>query len=66
MACIDVTGQLTDGKRGTFVLWRSLARIFASQTDRYGDGPSRKPAGPAPDDKRARGYLADLDIAVGF
>lgn len=51
------------------LLRRMITALFAARTrESVADGTEvpRKLAGPIPADRRARGYMADLDIETGF
>jgi hypothetical protein len=67
MAYTDITGSFDTAKPEAGALKRIFVSFFAARSDRAA-GPTggRKLAGPLPGDKRARGYLDDLDIEVGF
>lgn len=67
MAYTDLAGRIGETKREEGALRRFLATFFAARSERTATGPEpRKLAGPVPGDIRARGYLDDLDIEVGF
>jgi hypothetical protein len=67
MAYTDITGSFDTAKPQGGTLRRFLSSFFAARSDRMAAAPApRKLAGPLPGDKRARGYMADLDIEVGF
>ena len=67
MAYTDITGSFETTKPEAGALRRFLSGFFAARSDRMAAAPApRKLAGPLPGDKRARGYMADLDIEVGF
>lgn len=67
MAYTDITGSFETTKPTTGALKRFIATFFAPRSDRMGTAAApRKLAGPLPGDKRARGYMDDLDIEVGF
>ncbi len=67
MAYTDITGNFDTAKTEVGALKRFFVSFFAARSDRVvGQTGARKLAGPLPGDKRARGYLDDLDIEVGF
>jgi hypothetical protein len=67
MAYTDVAGHVVLAKPAHGAWRRFLTSFFAPRSTRMGEPPvSRKLAGPLPGDARAKGYLADLDIEVGF
>ena len=68
MAYTNLAGSFDAPVAEPGALKRFLASFFAARTDRamVGRPEARKLAGPMPGDRRARGYLDDLDIEVGF
>ncbi len=68
MAYTDITGSFETAKPEVGALKRFVATFFAARSERMGTAASapRSLAGPLPGDKRARGYMDDLDIEVGF
>lgn len=67
MAYTDIAGSFEATKPNTGALKRFITTFFSARSDRMGIAAApRKLAGPLPGDKRARGYMDDLDIEVGF
>lgn len=67
MAYTDVAGHVVIAKPAQGAWRRLLTTFFAPRSQRFGESPAaRRLAGPLPGDARAKGYLADLDIEVGF
>ncbi|HQY43993.1 MAG TPA: hypothetical protein PK450_07420 [Paracoccaceae bacterium] len=67
MAYTDISGSFDTSKPEAGALKRFFVTFFAARSDRSASTTApRKLAGPLPGDKRARGYMADLDIEVGF
>lgn len=67
MAYTDITGSFETAKPEIGALKRFFTAFFAARSDRAAVSVEpRRLAGPVPGDKRARGYMADLDIEVGF
>lgn len=68
MAYADVSGAYEGTKSEAGALRRWFVNFFSARADQvtYNSAPVRKLAGPVPGDLRGRGYLADLDIEVGF
>lgn len=67
MAYTGLAGNfdISESKSGGLRRW--LANFFAARSDvMTAPTAGRKLAGPLPGDLRARGYLSDLDIEVGF
>lgn len=67
MAYTGLAGNfdIPESKSGGLRRW--LANFFAARSEVMTAPPAgRKLAGPLPSDLRARGYLNDLDIEVGF
>lgn len=67
MAYTGLAGNfdIPESKSGGLRRW--LATFFAPRSEvAAGPRSDRKLAGPLPGDLRARGYLADLDIEIGF
>ncbi len=70
MAYIDVSDDFSAKDDRHVGLFRSLVTTLfghpAVKCDTNVIDMPRKLAGPAPGDRRARGYMADLDMEVGF
>ncbi|MGB3148312.1 MAG: hypothetical protein WBA91_11235 [Paracoccaceae bacterium] len=63
MAYLDLVSGSDSAKEQSSAFQRWITALFAP---RVPTPPARKLAGPLPGDLRAQGYLADLDIEVGF
>jgi hypothetical protein len=69
MAYTGFAGEYSQERAGAFSLRRWVASVFHPMAKADG---SEKPAagralfGPLPGDARAKGYMGDLDIEVGF
>ncbi len=67
MAYIGLADNFDIPQTKTGGLRRWLANFFAARSDVIaGPRSERRLAGPLPGDLRANGYMADLDIEVGF
>lgn len=69
MAFTDFAGDYSQARASGFSLRRWVASVFhpmPCSKDADTNTAARKLFGPLPGDARARGYMGDLDMEVGF
>lgn len=67
MAYSGLAGNFDVSQTKSGGLWKWISNFFSARSDAaLGPYAERKLAGPLPGDMRANGYLADLDIEIGF